>query len=65
VIFDGSIFNAYGHAAIVSEVREREIEIIQQNSGPLGASRAVLSLDEQEGKWKIKDSLLLGWLRKR
>ena len=65
VIFDGSIFNAYGHVAIVSEVREREIEIIQQNPGPLGASRAVLSLDEHEGKWKIKDSLLLGWLRKR
>lgn len=64
VIFDASKFNKYGHVAIVSNVNEHEIEIIQQNSGLLGNSRESFTLEHQKGKWNIKSKHLLGWLRK-
>lgn len=64
LIFDGTIFNKYGHVAIVSNVTENEIEIIQQNSGPFSKSRENFSLDSKDGKWKIKNKRVLGWLRK-
>lgn len=33
LIFGGSIFNKYGHVAIVSNVTDSDIEIVQQNPG--------------------------------
>jgi surface antigen len=62
VVFDGSFSNEYGHVAIVSEVAEGEIEIIQQNVG--ASSRRWLDLEQVDGKWNIADDRLLGWLRK-
>lgn len=64
LIFDGTVFNKYGHVAIISRVFANEIEIIQQNPGPMGASRARYSLIKKNGKWKINDKKILGWLRK-
>lgn len=64
LIFDGSLLNKYGHVAIVSNVEENQIEIIQQNPGPFGKSREIYPLDNKEGKWKINNSKILGWLRK-
>lgn len=64
VVFDGSTFNEYGHVAIVSEVAEDEVEIIQQNSGAFGRTRKWLDLEQVEGRWRIDDDRLLGWLRK-
>jgi surface antigen len=29
IIFDGSVFNKFGHVAIVSKVSENEIELVQ------------------------------------
>jgi surface antigen len=54
LIFSGSIFNKYGHVAIISNVADTEVEIIQQNPGPFGSN----------GKWEIKNDRILGWLRK-
>jgi surface antigen len=64
LIFDGTKFNKYGHVAIVSNVTEKEIEIIQQNPGPFSKSRDTFQLDNKDGKWGIKNKRILGWLRK-
>lgn len=65
LIFDGTIFNTYGHVAIITRVTKNEIEIIQQNPGPYGKSRVKIELEQQQnGKWKLKNKSILGWLRK-
>lgn len=64
LIFDGTTFNKYGHVAIISNVTDNEIEIIQQNPGPFSKSRETLGLSIKEGKWEIKNKRNLGWLRK-
>lgn len=64
IIFDGTVFNQYGHIAIISNVTHDEIEIIQQNPGPSGSSRAKYDLDYHQGKWIIKNNTVLGRLRK-
>lgn len=64
LIFDGNIFNKYGHVAIISEVKVDEIEIIQQNAGPNANTRELINLEFKNGKWFLKNNLILGWLRK-
>jgi surface antigen len=64
LIFDGTIFNKYGHVAIVSKVTDVEIEIIQQNAGRYSKTRNTFSLEQKEGKWVIDNKRILGWLRK-
>ncbi|MCG9900890.1 MAG: CHAP domain-containing protein [Hydrotalea sp.] len=64
IIFDGTILNKYGHVAIISNVIENEIEIIQQNPGPYGKSRETFILEKQYENWEIKNKQILGWLRK-
>ena len=61
VIFSGSIFNEYGHVAIISKVTENEIEIIQQNVGT--QSRDTFSLKLINRQYKINHSKIIGWLR--
>ena len=64
VIYSATTLNKYGHVSIVSKVTENEIEIIQQNPGPFGNSREKYDLINENGKWKIKNERILGWLRK-
>jgi surface antigen len=64
VIFSGSLFNRFGHVAIISKVSEDEVEIIQQNPGPFSGSREIFSLEFQKENYKIESKRLLGWLRK-
>jgi len=65
LVFDGTLFNKYGHVAIVSKVNDTEIELIQQNPGPTAASRVTFPLEKTAAnQWKIKNKRLLGWLRK-
>lgn len=64
LVFDGHSWNKYGHVAIISAVTDNELEIIQQNPGPLGSSREKLSLRLEDGKWTVEGSRVLGWLRK-
>ena len=63
IIFSGSLFNKYGHVAIISAVTKNEIEIIQQNPGPFGKSRETISLNYTNNKWIIDNDRVLGWLR--
>lgn len=64
LVFSGTLFNKYGHVAIISKVSDTEIEIIQQNPGPYGPSRESFELVNEQGKWEIKNDHVLGWLRK-
>ena len=41
-----------------------DIEIIQQNPGPFGSSRENYDLMYKDGKWRIDNNQILGWLRK-
>ncbi len=64
VVYSGTTMNKYGHVSIISNVTENEIEIIQQNPGPFGKSREKFDLTMENGKWRIKNDRILGWLRK-
>lgn len=64
LIFDGNIWNKYGHVAIVSKVEHDNIEIIQQNPGPNASSRINISLKNNHALWEIGNDEVLGWLRK-
>ncbi|MDG1174503.1 MAG: CHAP domain-containing protein [Flavobacteriales bacterium] len=61
IVMDGG---NYGHVAIVSEVFENEIEIIQQNPGKRGNSRERIDLKHRsDNNWYIDKSRIVGWLR--
>lgn len=63
LVFDGNIFNKYGHVAIISKVNQDKIEIIQQNPGPFASSRAEFKLINKDNLYKIEYDEILGWLR--
>jgi surface antigen len=65
LIFAETAFNQYGHVAIISNVSENEIEIIQQNSGKYAPSREIFTLKKNGNLWEIKSNKALGWLRKK
>jgi hypothetical protein len=62
LVFRGNAFNKYGHVAIISRVEVNEIELIQQNVGPI--SRVVIDLKLKNNTWSIENNSILGWLRK-
>ena len=64
LIFGATDSNEYGHVAIISKVIDRGIEIIQQNPVTTDKSRETISLVHEDGKWKIENQQVLGWLRK-
>lgn len=63
IVFDGHIGNRYGHIAIISNVFDDRIEIIQQNPGPDDPSRENLKLEFENGRWHVANRRCLGWLR--
>lgn len=63
IIFGGNIWNKYGHVAIVCEVSESKLTIIQQNGGPTADTRVQIPLTTKDGRWIIERSKTLGWLR--
>ncbi len=60
VVLDGWTGNQYGHVAIVSAVKDGEVELVQQNCG---STRATYDLDLIDGRWRIDNERTLGWLR--
>lgn len=66
IVFAPTVLNRDGHVAIVSEVTENDIEIVQQNPGPFGSSRERIMLSRHEdGRWKVgRSAKIHGWLRK-
>ncbi|MBA2612756.1 MAG: CHAP domain-containing protein [Bacteroidetes bacterium] len=63
IIFDGHAGNKYGHVAIISNVADHEIEIIQQNPGPFATSRVKYPLKKNKDIYTISHNRVLGWLR--
>ncbi len=53
--------NRYGHVAIVTEVSDNAIEIIQQNMGK--TTRKKLKLVSFQNYWTVADYNVSGWLR--
>jgi hypothetical protein len=64
LIYGPSLFNKFGHVARVVIVKQKEIEIIQQNPGPFSPSREKIRLSKKGDYWMLEDNLILGWLRK-
>lgn len=64
LIFDKTIFNRYGHVAIVSKVEDSLIEIIQQNPGPFAHSRETIKIIKNNKLWLIDNDRILGRLSK-
>lgn len=62
IIFSSSLWNSYGHVAIIAEVTANSITIIQQNPGPFQESRENLALKYKEKKYYIDNDRVLGWL---
>lgn len=62
VVFRPWLFNRYGHVAIVASVFDQSVEIVQQNPGPWGKTRATCPLVFKEGRWFIGHPRILGWL---
>ncbi len=63
LVFDGHLGNPYGHVAIVSQVLDNQIEIIQQNPGPGAPSREFLDMEYNNHKYSLAAGL--GWIGKR
>jgi surface antigen len=64
IILSPTIFNRYGHVAIVASISKDKLEVIQQNPGPFHGSRETYSIENVKGKWFVKNDRVLGWLRK-
>lgn len=66
LVFKPTIFNRYGHVAIVSVVDTdaMTVEIAQQNPGPFSDSRESYVLLKEQNTWSIENNRVLGWLRK-
>lgn len=64
VVLDGTEFNRYGHVAIVCDVRDDGLTLIQQNPGPSAPSRVAMALKHAGDRWEIDNARILGWLRK-
>ncbi|MFZ1330714.1 MAG: CHAP domain-containing protein [Flavobacteriales bacterium] len=60
VVLDGWKGNPYGHVAIISAVDDGEVELVQQNTG---STRVEYDLDLIDGRWRIDNKRILGWLR--
>jgi hypothetical protein len=60
LVLDGWRGNSYGHVAIISQVADGEVEVIQQNTG---SARDAYDLDLVDGRWRIDSKRVLGWLR--
>jgi surface antigen len=64
LVFDGTKYNKYGHVAIISNVTDNKITIVQQNPGASASSRATFSMSKRNGRWRINNQQIIGWLRK-
>ncbi len=61
VVYDGSLFNRFGHVAIISKVSKDKIEVIQQNCG---STRESYDFNSENRQFTIENDRILGWLRK-
>ncbi|MFK7948781.1 MAG: CHAP domain-containing protein [Saprospiraceae bacterium] len=64
IVMDKTLFNRFGHVAIVSEVTSNDIEIVQQNPGINIESRVRIPMYQtSSAAWFVDHKRVLGWLR--
>jgi hypothetical protein len=70
LVWGPSDWNAYGHVAIVKQVRGGKpdfppytVEYIQQNPGPFGEAVAQVGYHHDDQGFHLEDERILGWLR--
>ncbi|MBK6622738.1 MAG: CHAP domain-containing protein [Saprospirales bacterium] len=64
LVFGDSRDNPGGNVAIVAKVGNTELEIVQQNPGPLSNTRESYRYYIRKNKWYVQQPHVLGWLRK-
>lgn len=64
LVFGDSRDNPGGNVAIVARVGNTELEIVQQNPGPLSNTRESYRYYIRKNKWYVQQPHVLGWLRK-
>lgn len=62
LVLDAWTGNPYGHVAIIAEVGDGEVEVVQQNTG---STRDRFDLDLVDGRWRIGNRRVRGWLRRK
>lgn len=62
LVFGATPYNPFGHVAIISKVLNDKIEIVQQNPGQGIPVREMLKLSQTDGKWRVDDPYVVGWL---
>ncbi|EXJ11024.1 MULTISPECIES: CHAP domain-containing protein [Nitrincola] len=63
IVYAPSLFNPYGHVAIVAQVNAYAVIIAQQNAGPIYSSREAIPLVRQGSNYRVDNNRVLGWLR--
>ncbi|MGA6099670.1 CHAP domain-containing protein [Stutzerimonas marianensis] len=63
LVFAPSLFNRYGHVAIIASVSSDTLQIAQQNPGPFASTREAIPLAQRDGRWYIENDRVRGWLR--
>jgi len=63
LIYSPTVWNRFGHVAIISAVSNDFVEIIQQNPGPFASARERYPLRKEGSNWQIANDRLVGWLR--
>lgn len=63
IVFKPFIFNPYGHVAIISDIQEDSIEIIQQNVWK--KTREKIKLNYEKGQWNMDSKRIVGRLSKK
>ena len=63
LVFKGTRLNSYGHVAIVAQVFDDAMVLIQQNPGPFAKSRIRIPIKKLNGKFKLVNQHIVGWLR--
>ena len=63
LVFGPSVFNEFGHVAIVESCDNGEVHIVQQNVGC--RTREILKIDSSENGVHFKNKRVLGWLHKQ
>lgn len=63
LIYGPATFNKFGHIAIISKSKTNQIESVSQNLGVGNGTRRTYNvIRTPEGKYKIDDPYIIGWL---
>ncbi len=64
LVYGATPYNGFGHLAIITNVNQNSIGIIQQNPGLGNPTRETIPMSTSNGRFKIEYQYILGWLRK-